>query len=234
MRKLWAFFFVLFMISFSVQAKEFFPQYTDDLEEKQIWIQVYFKPNSNIAIMNFRVWFKYPPAKVFKVLTDTESFKKKMNNYNDSRTLTKQLAKKILDANPKNADDVRAAIGTNHLTSDYNRQVGHNWTDYIFFDFNFPWPLTDKWVVEKLRVDESNHKKGEYKLDFKMLAGNFKANFGHWELVPVPNHKGWSEFRGSYETDTGISVPKFVTKKGTKLGFKKDIASYRKILKSMK
>ena len=221
---------LLLLLPNLTQAKDFFPEVDDELEATQFWASPYFKPGSNVAVMNFRVWFKYPADKVFRVLTDTMSFKAKMNNYTEARTLTKNIFKEITDAAPQTPEAVIKIIGTNRVTSFHNREKGANWNDYIFLQFNFPWPLTDRWTVQRMKFDETNANKGEYKLDYKMEIGNFKALFGSWELVPIPNHPGWTEFRGRYESDPGIPVPKFITKTAMKTGLKKDVDGYRRIL----
>ncbi|MFH1358076.1 MAG: hypothetical protein ABII18_13205, partial [bacterium] len=120
--------------------------------------------------------------------------------------------------------------GSNKLTSDHNRQKNKNWTDYIYFRFNFPWPLTDRWAVQKVKCNETNWRQHEYKLEYKTHVGNFVELFGYWELVPVKGHPGWTEFRGRYESDAGVSVPKFLTKKAMRSGLKNDVEEYRKIL----
>lgn len=221
---------MILLIPFVAMAGDFFPQANQELEQNLFWAEASSKPESNAAVMNFRVWFKKPPAQVFKVLTDTAHFKQNMNNYDEARVLSKDLFKKIEDAKPQNAEEVMKLIGENRFSSDYNRDPEQNWTDYIFFKFKFPWPFTDRWSVQKARVDETNAAKGEYKYEYKISVGNFKTLFGAWYVLPVPNHPDWSEFRGTYESDAGVPVPKFIIKNATKTGFKKDIESYRKIL----
>jgi len=223
-------FFIIFVFLPLMVWADFFPGATPQLEERKIWMNVSMKPNSNSAVVHFRVWFEAPPDKVYQVLIDTNNFKNALNNYKDSRALSKEVFKKISDAKPKSAEDVVALIGQNKFESDYNRQKGQNWTDYIYYQFNFPWPLTDRWVVQKVHVDETNASQGEYKYDYKMEVGNFNTLSGFWRLKPVPGHDGWTEFYGRYESDSGVAVPNFVIKKGVRSGLKKDIASYRQIL----
>jgi len=221
---------ILLLIPALAGAKENFPEVTDELEARQFWAQSYFKPGSNIAVMKFRVWFHSTPDKVFKILTDTNKLKDQLSNFSDSRALTKQLFKQIIESSPHSDEDVVKVIGKNKITSSYNRQRGQNWTDYIYFKFNFPWPLSDRWTVQKVRVDETNHKKGEYKYEYKMHVGNFKTLSGYWELLPVSGRPGWTEFRGRYESNPGVAVPKFITKKAMVSGLKKDVGAYRKVL----
>lgn len=221
---------VILLIPMLVFAKGFYPEADVDLEEELFWTRIYFKPKSHTAVMNFRIWFKHPPQKVWKALTDTASFKAEMNNYNEAKTLTRTLFKKIVDANPKSYREAEKIIGPNQLASNHNRRPRKNWTDYIYFRFNFPWPLTDRWAAQKFKCDETNYRKGQYKIDYKAHAGNFKELIGHWKLKPIPGHSGWTEWQGRYESNAGVAVPKFITKKAMKSGLKKDTETYRKIL----
>ncbi len=221
---------ILLLFPFIASADNFFPQANDDLEHDKFWAETYFKPDSNTAIMNFRVWFEAPPDKVYKILTDTNKLKVWLSNFKDSRTLSKTAYDAIEKERP--ADGARViALAGNAVASDAHREPNQNWTDYIYFQFNFPWPLVDRWVVHKVRMDETNASNGEYKFEYKMTAGNFKALTGYWKLVPVENHPGWTEFRGEYASDPGIPVPKFVAKNAMKLGLKKDVENYRVVLK---
>lgn len=202
----------------------------EQLQQKNIWVSAFFKSDSNVAVLRFRVWFAQNPQKVFEALTDTKSFKYKMNNYSDAQTLTSILHKKITDAKPQNAQDVVKLIGVNSVDSYHNRQVGQNWTDYMFLSFNFPWPLKDRWLVQRAHVDETNASKGEYKFAYEMTVGSFKSLKGQWNLKPVSGKPGWTEFYGEYVSDAGVALPKFVTVKAMKASFQKDVDSYRKIL----
>jgi hypothetical protein len=221
---------VLLTIPLATSAKSFHPEANPTLEKDLFWTSSYFKKNSNAGVMTFRVWFKHPANKVWQTLTDTASFKDKMNNYSEAKTLSHVLFKKIVSANPQTYQETENIIGSNKLTSDHNRRKHKNWTDYIYFRFNFPWPLTDRWAVQKVKCNETNWRQHEYKLDYKTYVGNFVTLFGYWELVPVKGHPGWTEFRGRYESDAGISIPKFLSKKAMRSGLKKDVEEYRKIL----
>lgn len=214
----------------AVQAKSFFPEADGELQKNLLWVRATHNPGKNVFVMTFRVWFKHLPEQVFQTLTDTNRLKWRLTNFKDSRTLTKILFKKILAAKPHGAEEVVQLIGANQISSWHNRQKRQKWTDYVFYEFNFPWPLSDRWAVQKVRVDETNHEKGKFRYEYKMYLGNFKTLEGRWELLPVPGRPGWTEFRGRYESDPGIAVPHFLTRQGMITGFKKDVAAYRKIL----
>lgn len=224
-------FLLLLTLPTLATAKNFFPEGADELEAAGFWGQAYFKPGTNTGVMDFRAWFEAPPKKVFETLTDTNNLQHWLTNYNTSRTLTREIFKHIEDARPQKHEDVMKIIEPNYLASHHNRQRGKDWTDYIFLEFNFPWPVNDRWAVHKVKVDESNHKKDEYKYEYKMTVGNLKTLTGWWELLPVPGKLGWTEFRGHYESDPGIVVPHFITKSAMRAGVKKDVDAYRELFK---
>jgi len=222
---------LILLIPIVTHAKNFHPEVNSTLERDLIWISSSSKPGSNVYLLEFRVWFKHPASKVFDTLTDTMSFTTKMTSYKDARTLTKKLYKKILDANPNKPEQIVKLIGDNKISSHHNRQRDSHWNDYTYLHFNFPWPLTDRWAVQKIDIDETNAHKKEYKYKYETKLSNFKTLTGEWELVPIPDHPDWIEFRGTYESNPSVPVPKFITKKAMKVSFKKEMETNRQILK---
>lgn len=218
-------FLCLLFVSTFVQAGE--SDELKDLQKDNIWIGVNFDKESTAAQIHFRVWFKGTPEKAFKVLTDTNSLKS-LSNFNDARTLTRKMFQKADALQPQKSEDVIKSISGNQIASDHNRIPRKNWTNYAFFEFNFPWPLSDRWALQKIRIDETNYHQGEYKYKYQTIHGNMKVLKGEWKLKPLKDKKGWVEWYGEYETDPGVSAPKFMLKKGVVSGFKKDVKEYRK------
>ncbi|MBF0106873.1 MAG: hypothetical protein HQM16_16295 [Deltaproteobacteria bacterium] len=221
---------IILLIPTMAHAGDFHPEATPALEQNLIWVEASSKSDSEDYFLEFRVWFTQPAEKVFKLLTDTMGFKNKMTNYKDTRTLTQKLYKEILNAKPKNPAEVVTLIGQNRISSHHNRQKNSHWNDYTYLHFNFPWPLTDRWAVQKVDIDETNAHKGEYKYTYETKLGNFKKLDGQWEIVPITGHSDWTEFRGFYKSNPGIPVPKFVTKKVMKASFKKEMDANRRLL----
>ena len=82
----------------------------------------------------------------------------------------------------------------------------------------------------KVKNVENNAHKGEYKYEYKSIAGNFKELKGFWALVPIPSKKGWTEFRGEYKSDPGISVPHFLAKTVTRKSLRATVKDKIKVL----
>lgn len=224
-----ALFLCLLFVALPVRAGE--SDQLKDLQKDQLWIHVDFIEGTTGAVIHFRVWFKGKPEKAFQVLTDTNSLKA-LSNFTDARTLTKQMFERLDVVQPQNVDDVKKSIQGNVIASDHNRRPRKNWTNYTFYQFNFPWPLKDRWAVQKIRLDETNYHQGEYKYKYTTEHSNMKALKGQWFIKPVKDKPGYTEWYGEYQTDPGVSAPKFLLKKGVVSGFKKDVQAYRERIQS--
>lgn len=201
----------------------FHPEAAAELEKNREWVSVSFKQGSTVMVTAFRFWYPFDAKSVYPLLTDTNSFPKLHKSYFDARTLNEQIYETIQDQKPNSVEALVKLLGDTRVKSDFHRQPDGHWNDYFYQNFNFPWPLSNRWTVTKARIDESKATKGRYRLEFKMLIGNFKSNEGWWELVPIPGQPQWCEWRGRYESDPGIPMPRFVTKQGVKVGLKREV-----------
>lgn len=213
-------------------AADFHPEVKDELEKENFWADVNFKSGSTSTVTEFRAWFEYPAEKVFHVLIDTNSFPEVHGNYEDAAVLPKDAFDAVVKAKPADVEALAPLIKGKTIPSESGRKAGAKWTRYEYVNFNFPWPLSNRWSVQKVEIDESQASQGRYRYDYLMYVGNFEVLKGYWELVPVADKPGWTEFRGSYVSDPGIPLPKFVTKTATKTGLKRDVDDNRKILAS--
>jgi len=215
-------------IAQTAQAQSFHPEGDADLAKDGIWVDVTFSGTNTTS--TFRAKYNHAPDKVFEVLTDTASMAAlHKGNYADARTLDKATFDKIIETKPKSVEDLLLLIGDTRLKSEHNRNKGSRWTDYTYCNFNFPWPLSNRWTVNTTKVDESGSVDGHYKFTFTMAVGNFTTTNGYWELVPSAN--GGTEFRGVYNSDPGIDLPKFATKLGTKMAMKREYDENKATLK---
>lgn len=172
---------------------------------------VFYGTNSRTT---FRVWFPVSPDRVWPVLIDTNNWKKvHPSDYKDSRTLDKNQFDRIDHEKPKNTKAFYDLMGDQEFPSEWRRKKGGVWTSMHFQLLGLPWPLHDRWAVMKIKNNESHSAEGKYRYDYKMSVGNFKSLKGYWELFPIPDKPGWTEFRGQYDSDPGISVPQFLGRK---------------------
>ena len=191
------------------------------LKTDNIWTQTTFKKNDHAIRSAFRVWYPAKPQILWKVLTDTNLWKEIHSDYKDSQTLDKQRYDLVAEEKPHDIKAYHDIVGNAQFPSDYGRIPGGIWMSYDMQEFNFPWPFADRWAVMKVKNDESDAKKGVYHYEYKMVAGNFRESRGYWEILPLPDKPGWSEFRGEYRADPGIETPQFLTRALFKSSLKK-------------
>lgn len=214
----------------SAFAADFHSEVNGQLATENFWANISFIEGSTATLAEFRAWYPFPADKVFTILTDTNNLPKVHSNYEDAASLTKQAFDQAVAKNPKSVDELDVILVKGKQASDAARKKDDTWTDYIYLNFNFPWPLSNRWTLQEVHIDETKAAQGIYRFDYKMRVGNFKTLSGYWELVPIEGKPGWTEFRGSYRADPGIPLPKFVTKAAAKTSLKKDFEDNKKVL----
>jgi hypothetical protein len=188
------------------------PEANATLEQGKAWTKIDFDQKNETKVI-FRVWYPYTPDQVWETLIDTNGWKKNHKDYSDSATLDSSQFTKAKALNSPDINNYYSSIGkSTPYPSDYNRKKGGIWTSYVFQRFNVPWPFKDKWCVLGIKNDESKSKLGQYQYTYEMGGGNFKALKGEWKILPIKDKPGWTEFRGEYITDPGISAPRFITR----------------------
>lgn len=161
----------------------------------------------------FRVFYPITPEKLWPVLIDINGWKTTHpNDYSDTRTLNNDQYQLVETNKPADLNTFYSLIGEQNFPSEYGRVKNGEWMSVAFQRFNLPWPLKDRWVVIKVKNDETKAAEGRYRYEYKMVGGNFKNVRGYWEIYPLENRPGWTEFRGMYEVDPGIDVPHFLAK----------------------
>ncbi len=208
----------------------FHPEADETLKNGSTWTEVSFKEGSTNATTVFRAWIPYKPADAWLVWTDTNAWKQIHSDYTDSRTLDKNQFDLVAQKSPSSIKDCYDLVGGENFSSTLGRHAGQVWTSYVLQRFNLPWPLADRWNVMKVKNDETKSGSGMYKYDYKTVAGNFKDLKGYWELIPIPNKPGWTEFRGEYSSDPGIAIPHFLAKKIFRASMERSVKEKMKVL----
>lgn len=209
---------------------EFYPEALETLKDGKGWVETTFKSESKTAARNvFRIWFPYPAEQVWLVLIDVNAYKEQ-DDYSDSRTLDRHQFSMVEQKRPDSVKGFYELIGEQSFPSHHGRSKGGEWTSYVFQRFNLPWPLKDRWNVMRVRNDETNAHQARYRYEYKTVAGNFKELKGSWELLPVPEKPGWTEWRGDYRADPGIQYPQFLAKTVFKSSIRRAARHYMEML----
>ena len=227
--------FLIFLFGVSFQAhayNTFHPEADEELKQGKMWAIVEFEKKSTATKCSFRTWLDFPANKLWHALIDINGWKIIHDDYKDSRSLDKNQFELINEKKPTHIQAFYELVGEEIFPSELYRVPGKIWESYAFQRFAFPFPLKDRWVVMKVKNNENNAPKNEYRYDYEMTVGNFKALKGYWELLPVPENPGWIEFRGEYKADPGISVPHFLTRSIFKSSMKNNVQDIVKVLEA--
>lgn len=234
---------IIFIIALSIflgstyvhSEDSFHPEADETLKDGKVWVLTTFKGRGSYeGHIAFRAWLPYPAEEVWKVLIDTNNYKKMHSDYDDGRTLDKRQYDLLSQKKPTGVKDFYEIVGDQVFPSYYNRKKGGVWISYVFQKFKFPFPLSDRWNVMKVKNDETKASKGKYHYEYDTLVGNFKTLKGYWELVPVSGKPGWTEWRGKYKIDPGIQYPQFLARTIIRSSLKKSVKSNLKVLEQRK
>lgn len=225
---------VLIMIPLFALAVDFHPEAQAQLEKENFWAGVVFTNDERYSVTSVRAWYNHPPEKLFLYLADTNLYVKVHKNYKDSKALSPKVFEDILVKQADSVESVLATIGSNQMESFAKRKAGQKWKSHAFLNFDLPWPLANRWMVQEITVDESRAAEGYYRFDYEVKLGNFKALKGYWELLPIKDKPGWTEYRCQYVSNPGIPIPKFVAEKAALISIRKDFEENRVVLTQQK
>ncbi|MBI1909073.1 MAG: hypothetical protein HYS22_02760 [Deltaproteobacteria bacterium] len=91
------------------------------------------------------------------------------------------------------------------------------WEGYLFEIYDFPWPVTNRWAVNRLVMDETGVMMRQYQLHWTMLIGTFKQSEGYFKIGPYGKNSRLTDFVVYMKNDPGLRVPKTLLKMGSHL-----------------
>lgn len=199
------------------------PDALKTLQKGKVWVETTFAKGEKSAESYFRAWIPFPPEQVWLVWIDTNSFKSIHKEFKDSQTLNKETFYRLINNKPKSIEEFYQKWNGSITDSYAGRNENEIWTSYAMQYLNLPWPFKDRWNIIKIKNDETKSAEGKYNYQYRAFAGNFKELHGEWELFPLVDKPGWTEFRGHYKADAGIALPKFITKAAMKKSMRKSV-----------
>lgn len=224
----------LVMIPLFAMAVDFHPEATAELEKENFWADVSFTGDERYSITSVRAWYNHSPDKVFLLLSNLNGLVQIHDNYESSMALSHDVFEELLVKMPDSVESASRVIGNRRVPDFDGRKPGSKWQTHAFLNFNLPWPLANRWMVQNILVDETRSAEGHYRFDYEAKAGNFKTLKGHWELTPLKDKPGWTEYRAQYISNPGIPIPKFVAKKAAIISIKKDFEENKVVLSQQK
>lgn len=96
-----------------------------------------------------------------------------------------------------------------------DRRPGKIWRANAFQYYDFPWPVSDRWVLLKVTHDERRSEAFEFTARWLMLTGNVKSGSGYFHITPFQDDPSRSLVSYRIDSDAGIPVPRFLVRYGT-------------------
>ena len=236
MKKIILFFLFFILVSFSGFAEDktdfekFYPEALPTLEKHHFWSDVKTKQGSSGIHAAMRAWYPYPAEKVFEVITNVNRFPLIHKNYKEAFTISLETFEEVSEKKPKTFKELSLILKDKKIPPFSERKKKEEWKSFVYLNMDFPWPISNRWMIQKIEVDESDARKDRYRYVYKMKLGTFKTLKGYWELLPIPGKSGWTEFRSIYEPNPGVSVPDFMVRQAMKIGLKRDFEENKKAL----
>ncbi len=127
--------------------------------------------------------FDYPPETMWKVIGSLELYDDYMDRTTVSLLLDEETKDKVVEAGDVDADEVEKLLKDNK--AGYKKEPAPGkWTVYSYQRNDFPWPVSDRWVLLEISHDDK-----EMLQTWKRLAGNIKEDYGSWKLGPAEGGK---------------------------------------------
>lgn len=127
--------------------------------------------------------FDYPPEIMWKVICSLELYDEYMDRTTVSVLLDEDAKNRVVKSGLTDADEVEKLF--EGMKPGY-RITGPDgvWTVYSYQRNNFPWPVSDRWVLLEITHDDKAMKQS-----WRWLAGNIEQDYGKWVLKPAPGGK---------------------------------------------
>lgn len=94
-------------------------------------------------------------------------------------------------------------------------QAGNVWDYYLFQEIDYPFPLSDRWMITKAENDETESAKGIYKQQGKLIYGRQDIYEFALEARPHPKYPNQTYFTMYIWSDPGGFLPDWMVKKAT-------------------
>ncbi len=125
----------------------------------------------------------YKPEIFWKALCDLENYDEFIERTTVSVFLDEKTKDKVVAAGDIDADEAEALFKGNKPGYKKTTPDG-KWTVYSYQRNQFPWPVSDRWVLLEITHDDKAMIQ-----TWKRLAGNIKEDYGYWELSPAKDGK---------------------------------------------
>ncbi len=96
------------------------------------------------------------------------------------------------------------------------RQKGQVWNYHIYQEFDYPFPLADRWIMAKAHNDESGLKKKRVRQKGELIYGRQDIYEFELSLSPAPKHPNQTILEMTVWTDPGGLIADWMIEQATK------------------
>ena len=183
------------------------------LDRGEILVSSHFQ-NHILAAHMFGV-VNAPPQKVWTILTDVNQWDSyEIPGLHLSRVIPNDRIDDLTPFNNRSSYKARSFVSKEIPLTPLERQPSKAWRANAFQYYDFPWPVSDRWVLLQISHDERQLKKGKFTARWILLKGNVKTVTGYFHITPFKDNPSRSLVSYHVDSDTGIPVPRFLIRYG--------------------
>ena len=157
-----------------------------------------------------------PPETVWTVLTDINRWSHfGIPGLHESRLIPEERADELTLFRGKPSYKMRDFVRQQIPLISLPRKLGGMYEALAFQYYDFPWPVSDRWVLLKVSHNERQRRAGAFKASWVMVKGNVKTVTGYFLVTPFKNNPDRALVSYQIDSDAGISVPRFLLRYGT-------------------
>ena len=156
-----------------------------------------------------------PPEKVWLAYINGNNWKQRgIPMMQESLMLTQPQAQQLIKQGLQKNEDIYPIVGSEKPSPVANRHAGGKWRAYAYQYYDFPWPVSNRWIVIDTTLDETKASEGIYRMEFEKVAGNIKTLKGFCELSRFEGRPDVTLFNYQAQSHPGIPLPRIFIKWG--------------------
>ncbi len=192
---------------FSASAK-------DKPNPNDVAIQIQTKGISG-ARATMTAWIHTSPEATWQTLIDFNDQGKKYPRLERSFCLQAADAKDVKRQKLRNGFTVEKNYKKNRCDPHELRTEGKKWQLHLFQEFDYPFPLANRWIVAEVNLDETKKRQNRYHMSGRLLYGHQKIYEVDLFVKPHPKNKGETFFEMRVWIDPGGIIMDWMLKEAT-------------------
>jgi hypothetical protein len=191
-----------------------FASYADDYIPKDFKIEIETKGFEG-AKANLTARLDAPMDAVWRAVLDSNNLADKYPRINRSFCMSKEDAQESKKDGLRNGATVERRYKKRMCEPAQMRQIGEVWTYCIFQEFDYPFPLADRWIIATATNNEKDLKKGMVAQTGKLIYGRQDIFEFRLALSKYPQYPNQTKLDIYVWSDPGGIIADWMVKKAT-------------------